>query len=170
MKKQPRLFWRSAASLLLLLISPCRCQHALTFLLITFSFSSLFYFLIIHTGKVGSGYGIYVTGLMWCPGLSAILTSLLLRRKISLLGWHLGKKRFQIWSYLIPLLYALIAYLIIWIAGWGMFYNSDFVKQISTSFGFSQLPKGVTIVLYFVLTGIYGMPGSICTALGEEIG
>src|SRR5215475_12324547 len=88
-----------------------------TFLLITFTLSSIFYFLIIQTGKIGSGHGMYVTGLMWCPGLSAIITSILLKRKISLLGWQWGEKRFQIWSYLIPFLYAFIAYLIIWIVG-----------------------------------------------------
>jgi uncharacterized protein len=142
----------------------------LTYLLITFLLSSIFYALVIHTGKLGSGFGMYVTGLMWCPGLSAIITSIILKRKISLLGWQWGKTRYQLWSYLVPLLYALIAYLVIWITGWGKFYNVDFVNQVSGSFGFDKLPKGITIVLYFIFMGIFGMPGSVATAMGEEIG
>jgi len=141
-----------------------------TFLLITFALSSIFYFLIIHTGKLGSGFGMYVTGIMWCPALSAIITSLIFKRKISLLGWQWGETRFQIWSYLVPLLYALISYLIIWIVGWGKFSNTDFVNHVSSSFGFEKLPKALTIVFYFILVGTLGMAGSLATALGEEIG
>lgn len=142
----------------------------ITFLLINFGLSSIFYFLIIHTGKLGSGFGLYVTGIMWCPATAAIITSLILKRKIALLGWQWGETRYQIRSYLIPLCYALIAYLIIWLVGWGKFYNDEFVKQVAASFGFEKLPEALTIVLYFILMGIIGMPGSIATALGEEIG
>lgn len=145
-------------------------KAVITFLLITFTLSSIFYFLIIHTGKLGSGFGLYVTGLMWCPGLSAIITSLLLKRDLSLLEWQLGEKRFQIQSYSIPILYALIAYLIIWIVGWGKFYNTELVTQIAASFGFDKLSNSLTILLYFIIMGIFGMPGSIANALGEEIG
>ena len=85
----------------------------ITFLLITFSLSSIFYLLIIHTGKLGSGFGMYVTGLMWCPGLAAIITCKLLKRNLSGLGWEWGDSRYQFWSYATPFCYALIAYLII---------------------------------------------------------
>jgi membrane protease YdiL (CAAX protease family) len=142
----------------------------LIFLVLNLAFSSIFYFLIIHTGKLGSGFGRYVTGIMWCPALAAILTSVILKRKISLLGWQWGKTKLQVWSYLTPLIYALIAYLIIWTVGWGKFYNTDFVGQVASNFGFDKLPKAVTIGLYFLLTALYGFPGSCATALGEEIG
>lgn len=140
------------------------------FLAFTFGLSSIFYFLIIHTGKLGSGFGMYVTGLMWCPGVSAILTSVILKRKLSLLGWEWGRTKYQLWSFLVPLLYALTAYLLIWIIGWGGFYNDGFVKQVSSSFGFSSLPQWLTIILYFILMGIYGLPQSVASAMGEEIG
>jgi membrane protease YdiL (CAAX protease family) len=140
------------------------------FLLITFGLSSIFYFLIIHTGKLGSGFGIYVTGLMWCPALSAFITTKILNRKISGLAWQWGKPRYQFWAYLIPLIYALIAYLIIWMVGWGRFYNHDFVSQVAKSFGWEHLPKGLIILLYFFFMGLFGMAGSLSTALGEEIG
>ncbi|MEI6088486.1 MAG: type II CAAX endopeptidase family protein [Bacteroidota bacterium] len=145
-------------------------RPVITFLLITFALSSIFYFLIIHTGKLGSGFGLYVTGLMWCPGISALITSLIVGRKIAELGWQWGKTNYQLRSYLIPLLYAFIAYIIIWSFGWGGFYNQDFVTQISKSFGWTQLPTGLIIFLYFIFTGLYGMAGSASSALGEEIG
>ena len=154
-------------------MQPTQSQGArpvVTYLVFTFALSSIFYFLVIHTGKLGSGFGMYVTGLMWCPGISAILSSLVLKRKISLLGWQWGENRFQVRSFWVPVLYAAIAYIIIWIVGWGKFYNAEFVSRIASSFGFEKLPAGITIVLYFLFMGIFGMPGSMAAALGEEMG
>lgn len=142
----------------------------ITFLVLTFTLSSLFYFLIIHTGKLGSGFGLYVTGLMWCPGISALLTSLILGRKLSELGWQWGKAKYQLRSYLIPLLYAFITYILIWSFGWGRFYNEDFVTDVATAFGWTQLPSGLIIVLYFIFMGLFGIIGSASNAVGEEIG
>ena len=140
------------------------------FLSITFTFSSIFYLLIIHTGKLGSGFNMFVTGLMWSPGLSAILTSLLVKRKLSALAWQWGKPRYQFWSYVVPLFYVMIAYIIIWSLGWGGFYNKDFATRIDTAFGFTNLPAGVNLFFYFIIMGLLGMPGSASSALGEEIG
>ncbi len=142
----------------------------ITFLVITFALSSIFYFLILNTGKLGSGFGLYITGLMWCPGIFAIITSLILRRKMSKLGWQWGKSKYQLRSYLIPILYSFIAYIIIWSSGWGSLYNKEFVIEVSKSFGWTQLPSGLVIILFFIITGIFGISGKATTALGEEIG
>jgi uncharacterized protein len=142
----------------------------ITFLLITFSLSSIFYSLIIHVGQLGGGFNMYVTGLMWCPGIAALLTSKISGRAISLLGWQWGQTKYQIRSYLIPLLYAFITYLIIWSFGWGGFYNDAFITEVATSFGWTQLPKGLVIVFSFIIIGIFGMARSSATAMGEEIG
>jgi membrane protease YdiL (CAAX protease family) len=140
------------------------------FLLFTFGLSSIFYFLIIHTGKLGSGFGLYVTGLMWCPACAAFITTKVLKRKIAGLAWRWGNPRYQLWSYLVPLIYALIAYLIIWLAGWGGFYNHQVADSVAKAFGWQHLPMALTIVLYFIFTGLWGMPGNVATSLGEEIG
>ncbi|MBX3253565.1 MAG: CPBP family intramembrane metalloprotease [Chitinophagaceae bacterium] len=145
-------------------------KPALIFLALVFALSTIFYSLIIHTGKLGSGFGMYVTGLMWCPGIAALLTCRILNRKISTLGWRWGKTGYQLQSYLVPALYALIAYLVIWIAGWGGFYNKEFISQVAGSFGLKSLPDGIVIICYTILMGIFGMAASIATALGEEIG
>ena len=140
------------------------------FLFFTFALSSIFYFIIIHIGTLSAGHGMYVLGLMYCPALSAFITCKILKRKIANLGWAWGKPRYQLWAYLVPLLYSLASYLIIWIAGWGGFYNHTFVNETAKSFGWEQLPNGLVILLYFVITGIYGMARSLSSALGEEIG
>ena len=72
------------------------------FLSITLALSAIFYFLIIYSGTLGGGRGQYVMGLMWCPGISALITMKLLKRNISDLGWKWGNTKYQIWSYLIP--------------------------------------------------------------------
>ena len=109
-------------------------------------------------------------GLMWCPGISALITMKLLKRNISDLGWKWGKTKYQLWSYLIPLLYALIAYLVIWVFGWGGFYDKEFVVRLTDSFGFGEIGSGFIIAFYFILFGVFGTIRSASSALGEEIG
>jgi len=140
------------------------------FLSITLALSAIFYFLIIYSGTLGGGRGQYVMGLMWCPGISALITMKLLKRNISDLGWKWGNTKYQIWSYLIPFFYALIAYLAIWIFGWGGFYNKEFVSELTESFGLGPIGAGFTIAFYVILLGIFGTIRSMASALGEEIG
>ncbi|WP_336516460.1 hypothetical protein [Pollutibacter soli] len=135
------------------------------YLLITLALSSVFYFLIISKGSLSGGRGTFVTGLMWCPGMSAILTSLILNRKLSLLGWQWGRTRFQLLSYLVPLMYSLIAYIIIWFTGFGKFYNTEFVENLESIFGFRKLPDLLSVLVCFILIGLFALPVSCATAL-----
>ena len=72
------------------------------------------------------------------------------------LGWQWGKTKYQLWSYLIPLIYALIAYLVIWVFGWGGFYDKEFVVRLTNAFGFGEIGSGFIILFYFILFGIFG--------------
>ena len=56
------------------------------YLLVTWTFSSLFYFLIIKSAGTNAASGAYTTGLMWCPAIGALLTCEYLRRPIASLG------------------------------------------------------------------------------------
>ena len=76
------------------------------YLLFTLALSSVFYFLIAKSGRVGGGWGAYIGCLMWCPGVAALLTCKYLGRDLSTLGWKWGKTRYEIACYLIPLGYA----------------------------------------------------------------
>jgi uncharacterized protein len=149
---------------------PKQRNALLLYLIATFGFSSVFYFLIIKSGHLGAAGGKYVTGLMWCPTLAAILTCKLTGRSLASLGWRWGNPRYQWLSYFIPLAYGAVAYVVVWVTGLGKFYNQGFVEQVTKSFGLGPLPDGVSICLYLVLLGATGIAGSCSTALGEEIG
>lgn len=145
-------------------------KQLLTFLVLTLGISSVFYFLIIKSGHLGSGNGLYVGGLMWSPGLSGMLTRKIYGQSLSTLGWKWGEPRFQVMSYLIPLFYATIAYAGVWLFHLGGFYDHDFLSRITQSFALGTLPAWVIIPMYFVLAGTVGMVRSCSSALGEEIG
>lgn len=140
------------------------------FLALTFSLSAIFYFFIIYSGMTGGGRRLYVTGLMWCPGISALITMKILNRNISELGWKWGATKYQFWSYLIPITYSLIAYVIVWASGLGAFYNEKFVDGLVGDFGLGEIPDGLIIALYVLLMAVFGTIRSTISALGEEIG
>jgi hypothetical protein len=63
--------------------------------------------------------GLYVTAGMWSPGLAAIATALLYRRSLRGFGWRLGPLRYLRLAYLLPVLYAGLAYAVVWATGLG---------------------------------------------------
>jgi membrane protease YdiL (CAAX protease family) len=142
----------------------------LTFLVTTLLFSSVFYFLIIHSGHMAGGWGGYVAGLMWSPGLAALLTCKLIGRRIDTLGWNWGSGRYEAICYLIPLGYSIIIYGFVWLTGLGTFYDKDFVSKVTQSFGLGTLPAWASIAFYFVLTAVYAVIRDTATVLDEEIG
>jgi uncharacterized protein len=145
-------------------------KQLFTFLFLTFAISSVFYFFIIKSGHLASGGGAYVLCLMWSPALSAMLTCRLFGRDLGTLGWKWGAARYQVMSYFIPLLYAGITYLAVWILHLGGFYEHGFVANISKRFGLGDMPAWAGIALYFFFAATAGMVRSCSSALGEEIG
>ncbi len=152
------------------LVDPHSDRRAIPiYLLLTLALSSVFWILIIKSGHVGGGGGFYVAALMWCPASAALLTCKILGRDVKTLGWK-WQPRFEVMSYLIPLGYATVAYVIVWITGLGGFYNKQFVTAVGNRFGLGHLPAWVAIAMYFVLAGTTGVIRGCATALGEEIG
>lgn len=143
--------------------------QVVTYLLLVFAFSSVFYFLILRAHTLGAGAGLYVTGIMWCPALAAIATLRLNHRDLRELGWKWPQSPYALQSWFIPLLYATIAYAIVWIAGFGGFPNHDFMNQLVTRMGLRVSPQ-LSTILYILLGGSFGLSRSLATALGEEIG
>jgi uncharacterized protein len=145
-------------------------KQLVTYLLLTFGLSSIFYFLIIKSGHLSAASGMYVLGIMWSPATAAILTCKLFGRDLGTLGWKWGAARYQVASYLIPLGYATVAYLFIWIFRFGGFYDHEFASRLTQRFGLGPLPNWASISLYFILAATMGMVRSCSSALGEEIG
>jgi uncharacterized protein len=136
------------------------------FLALTVCFSGLFWALINITQ---TAHPIYVTGLMWTPGLAAMLTCRILGRPLSTLGWT-WNARYALIGYVIPIIYCLVASLGIWILGFGGFPNAVFVRHAADSLGMPGAPQWFVTAFFVVLSGTVGMVPSVAAALGEEIG
>jgi membrane protease YdiL (CAAX protease family) len=126
------------------------------FLALTTALSAVFWGLIISAGSLHNAGGLYVIGLMWSPGVAALITQrLILRRSLGELGWRLGKVRYLLLAYAAPLGYCLVAYGATWLLGLGRLDRSA-LTLLAT-------PSGVIQVLVLPLAGLL-------TGLGEEIG
>lgn len=147
-------------------------KSILTFLALTFLLSSIFYFLIITRGGMRAGGGLYVMGLMWCPGIAAIITKLLYQKNLRGMGWGWGKTRYQLLSYALPLLYSATSYVLVWVTGLGVFSNHAF-DQLDKQFrsaGMVLNSRAAVILLYFSVALTAGFVTSAILALGEELG
>jgi membrane protease YdiL (CAAX protease family) len=140
------------------------------FLVLTFAFSSIFYFFIAKSGHAGGAWGAYIGCLMWCPGLAALLTCKYLGRDLSSLGWNWGNSRYEVVCYFIPLAYALVTYVFVWLTGLGGFYDKEFLEKASTEFGLGPMRPWASIGLYFLFTATITVIRDCPTVLGEEIG
>lgn len=141
-----------------------------TFLALTVLLSALFYAPIIASGNVAAGGALYVAGLMWSPGIAAILTTIIHRGDFSAFGWRWGGWRWNLRAYLIPLGYAAIAYLGIWLLGFGSFAPADNIAKLRDMLGWPDAPVALVILGYVVLAATAGMIRGVAFALGEEIG
>ena len=145
-------------------------KQILTYLLLVFGFSSLPYFLMIHTGHVGAGNGMVVSLIMWCPAFAALATCALLKIDLATLGWSWRPARYVAWSYVIPILYALPVYIVAWVAIPGSFAFSEFASPLGSAFGFPDWPRATALFLAIPCYAILGVISSTARALGEEIG
>lgn len=110
-------------------------------------FSSVFYYLIIASQSLD----VYVIPLMWSPAAAGLITLLVYDRSIRSVGWRPGKVKYLATAAVIPIIYWLVIYGVIWVFGWGKFV------------GFSNFIGLLTVALPGLLI-------SILLALGEEIG
>jgi len=122
-----------------------------TFLGFTFGLSAIFWALIISAGSLGVHGGIYVLALMWCPGVSALITRLIYQHNVRGEGWGLGQPRWLVLAYVLPIVYATVVYGLVWLTG----------------LGGVDLSRFKTPVLTFVLVGSLQ---SLVSATGEELG
>jgi membrane protease YdiL (CAAX protease family) len=144
-------------------------SQALMYVGFVFLFSSVFYLLVLRAHTLGGAGGIYVTGIMWCPALAAFTTLWPNGRKASELGWKWPARQYALMSWYVPLVYAAIAYAMVWIGGLGGFPNREFMQGLVGRMGLHISPLASTVV-YVLLMGSYGLIGSMGRALGEEIG
>jgi membrane protease YdiL (CAAX protease family) len=122
-----------------------------TYLCLTFALSAIFGWLIVPAGSPGAHGGVYVFALMWCPGVSGLLTRLIFQHNVRGEGWTGFFTRWSAIAYLLPLGYAAVAYGLVWLAGLGRV----------------DLGRFHTNVALFVVAGSVQ---SLLSATGEELG
>ncbi len=140
------------------------------FLLLTALITLPFNFLVLKSGHLMSANGMYVFGLCWGPALAAIFTIKIQGRHFSELGWSFGNRKYLVYSYLVPLSYTFITYLVIWATGLGGFYNQETVSKWTIDFGLGELVPWLAITFNFILMGTIGVIMTVTYSLGEEIG
>ena len=145
-------------------------KQILTFLCLVFLFSSVPYALMIHSGHIGTGNGLTVRLIMWCPAAAAFATCALLKIDTRTLGWNWHPLRYEVLGYLLPLAYAVPVYVVTWIAVRGSFALDAFEKQAANSFSMPASPHFAAFGLMIPLLATVGVVGSVAHALGEEIG
>jgi membrane protease YdiL (CAAX protease family) len=126
-------------------------RELVTFLVLTFGLSAVFWWLIISAGSLGAHGGAYVLGLMWCPGVSALITRLAFQHDLRGEGWRWGATRWTALAYVLPLGYATVAYGLVWLTGLGR-----------VDLGRFQTGAATFLVL--------GTLQSLLSATGEELG
>ena len=107
--------------------------------------------------------------LMMCtPGISAIITSLVHKDKISNYGWKPGKIKYLGYAYLFPLAVSLIAYGIVWLTGLTEFTTQEVIKyKWAKMLGF-ELPVPFIIGMLSKMT--LGFLLTCLPVFGEELG
>ena len=110
---------------------------------------------------------------MWCPAIAAFITLKIRGRKISSLPWNWGHWKYIRWSYVVPALYGVITYILIWIFGFGNIANKEAITEWGKElglFGIGTLnPTSITIIA-IILLGTVEVIRASATTLGEEIG
>jgi membrane protease YdiL (CAAX protease family) len=135
------------------------------FVLFLIIYTAIFYFFL----GLSNNYYFYMTGYMWSPALSALTLMKVKRRKLKEeFLWTWGKTSFQIYSFIIPVAYGLVAYLIIW-GSFGKF-NFDSLVPIAEKIGLGDLPLILVIPFYVIMRGLAGTLGNMPSSLGEELG
>ncbi|MFC2093056.1 CPBP family intramembrane glutamic endopeptidase [Bacteroidota bacterium] len=100
-------------------------KQVITFLVIT-SIISIGIFIWMFSGARDSMPA--VLAMMWTPGISAILTSLIFKDKIRNYGWKSGKCKFLGYAYILPILVSIVAYGLVWLSGFAEFTTEEVVN------------------------------------------
>ena len=106
--------------------------------------------------------------MMYVPGVSAILSSLLLKDKIRGFGWRLGKLKYLGWAYFLPLVVAIIAYGLVWISGFVEFSPEEVQNYRWARYIGFDLPA--PFFTGFVSKAVLGTLLGMLFTFGEELG
>jgi uncharacterized protein len=123
-----------------------------TFLVLTVLLTAVSTSLALGIGFGGDVGDLIDLALVWSPGLAALITVLAFQRNVKGIGWRLGKPRYLLIGYGLPLVECSLVYGLVWLTGLG---------------GLRGDVPGAARTLVVITPGLLG---GIFLALGEEIG
>jgi membrane protease YdiL (CAAX protease family) len=138
-----------------------------TYIILTAALSSIFYSLVIHRSNEARSPGLLILGLMWCPGVSGLVTRLAFQGNLHGHGFGWGQTKYQFASYWIPLVYSIVVYVPFWLAG---YFDPNSRTLEAFMHRLPQLPHAAALPAFFVFLATVGMVISCLSALGEELG
>lgn len=108
--------------------------------------------------------------IMWTPALAATLTSIITKRPFKDMGWGVRPIKWLAIGWLIPIAYAALAYIPLWLTGLGHVPNPTFLERARLTLSLPTAPDLTVIIAAFgYITIVNLLPGMIMS-LGEEIG
>jgi membrane protease YdiL (CAAX protease family) len=139
------------------------------FLGLVFALTSPFHYAIVKLYPSR----IYVGAIMWCPAIAAIITLKIKGRSLSSLNWKWANSHYTKLSYIIPAMYAILTYALIWIFGLGGLSNEETILEWAKEIGLmgiGTLNPSNAVLAGVLLLGSVGVVRAMATTLGEEIG
>lgn len=136
------------------------------FLILLTALSSVAYYAILKLNPTS----IYVGSLMISPALAAFITLKIKKRSLYSLPWSLKELKYLKLSYITPLLYVSIAYVLIWLLGFGSLINTERITQWSNQLGIAESNQTLVITVMIFLLLTVGVIKNLGSTLGEEIG
>ncbi|UTW58969.1 CPBP family intramembrane metalloprotease [Kordiimonas sp. SCSIO 12603] len=139
---------------------------ALTFVVLTGLFASIGYYMLIELGIKRH----FMATFMWSPALAAFATCKIRGIDIRSLGWGFGPTRWAWTAYLIPIVYGLVAYGIIWVGGFGTVVDPQFINEVGAFLGLSGWSDTAVIIIAVLMFAVVGLVWRLGAVIGEEIG
>ena len=136
------------------------------FLILLTALSTIAYYAILKLNPSS----IYVGALMIVPALASFITLKIRKRPISSLPWSLKELKYLRLAYFTPLLYVSIAYVFIWLLGFGNLINIERILQWSNELGIDSSNRTLVIIVMIFLLLTVGVIKNLGSTLGEEIG
>jgi membrane protease YdiL (CAAX protease family) len=141
-------------------------ETIILFLILLTALSSIAYYAILKLNPTS----IYVGALMISPALAAFITLKIRKRSISSLPWSIKDLKYLKLSYFTPILYVSIAYVLIWLFGFGSLINAERIAQWSDELGIAESNQTLVITVMIFLLLTVGVIKNLGSTLGEEIG
>lgn len=144
-------------------------KTVITFIVLTFALSSIFWYLISKTPLVADNATIillYTVGSMWCPALAAVITRLYYQRNLKGFGVGMGKPIWLLVGILLPIVAGLLMFGLAWISGVAPFNPYGAANILTISF-IPSLLLAIGLNCFFAAGEEFGWRGFLVPELAR---